>query len=57
MRLLAYPVGGTVTTVIRLDRGDDFLFTFAVENADGTTTVYLDPGPCGENGDIARVTL
>jgi hypothetical protein len=57
VRLLEYPVGGSVSTVIRLDRGEDFFFTFAFENADGTTTVYLDPGPCGEDGDIGSVTL
>ena len=57
VQLLAYPVGGSVSQVVSLERGTDFFFTFALTDADGSTTVYLDPGPCGGKPDIAKVTI
>jgi hypothetical protein len=57
VQLLAYPVGGSVSQVVALERGTDFFFTFALTNADGSTSVYLDPGPCGGKQDIAKVTI
>ena len=57
VQLLAYPVGGSVSQVVSLERGTDFFFTFALTNADGSTSVYLDPGPCGGKPDIAKVTI
>jgi hypothetical protein len=57
VQLLAYPVGGSVSQVVSLERGTDFFFTFALTNADGSTSVYLDPGPCGAKPDIAKLTI
>ena len=57
VKLLAYPAGGSVSEVASLQRGTDFFFTFALTNADGSTSVYLDPGPCRGKQDIAKVTI
>jgi hypothetical protein len=50
-------VGGSVSQVVSLERGTDFFFTFALTDAVGSTSVYLDPGPCGGKPDIAKVTI
>ena len=47
-----YPVGGTVERVEPVTDGRDLLNTFAVDNGDGTTTVYLDPGRCTREGAV-----
>lgn len=50
--IMRYPVGGNVQTVERLRDGTDLANSFAVDNGDGTTTIYFDPGPCDRTGDI-----
>jgi VCBS repeat-containing protein len=47
-----YSVGGNVERVETLADGQDLLNTFAVDNGDGTTTVYLDPGRCTRDGAV-----
>jgi len=50
--IMRYPVGGNVQRVERLTDGTDFANSFAVDNGDGTTTVYFDPARCDRSGDI-----
>lgn len=50
--IMRYPVGGNVQRVERLGDGTDLSNTFAVDNGDGTTTVYLDPGRCNRSAGV-----
>ncbi|MEX2407035.1 MAG: hypothetical protein WD834_06820 [Actinomycetota bacterium] len=50
--IMRYPVGGNVQRVERLSDGTDFANSFAVDNGDGTTTIYFDPARCDQSGDI-----
>lgn len=50
--IMKYPAGGTVQRVEPVNDGQDLLNTYAVDNGDGTTTVYLDPGRCNRTGDV-----
>ena len=54
MQLLAYPVGGSVSQVVSLERGTDFFFTFALTDALGRRA---SPTPVrAGKPDIAKVT-
>jgi hypothetical protein len=55
--LLAYPIGGPAETLVSLGRGRDFGDTYAVDIGEEATDVYFDPGPCGGDQDIRRVTV
>jgi hypothetical protein len=50
--IMRYPVGGNVQRVEALGAGTDFANSFAVDNGDGTTTIYFDPGRCDRTGGI-----
>jgi hypothetical protein len=50
--IMRFPVGGNVQRVERLSDGTDFANSFAVDNGDGTTTIYFDPARCDQSGDI-----
>jgi hypothetical protein len=45
---------GTETVIYTFPQGRDFSFSFAADNADGTTDVYFDRGSCrgADFGDI-----
>jgi hypothetical protein len=60
--IMRYPVGGNVQRVEALGEGTDFANSFAVDNGDGTTTIYFDPGRCDRSGgtpeqDIQKVVV
>lgn len=50
--IMRYPVGGNVQRVEFLADGTDLANSFAVDNGDGTTTIYFDPARCSRSGDI-----
>jgi hypothetical protein len=50
--IMRYPVGGRIQRVERLADDVDLSNTFVVDNGDGTTTIYLDPGRCNRIGAI-----
>jgi hypothetical protein len=56
-RLVSYPPGGPATTLVSLPRGTDFYSSYALTAADGTTSVFYDPTPCGGEADIYEVTV
>ena len=52
-----YPIGGEPKQLLSLDRGVDFVTTYAVDNADGTVDVYFDEGSCKPStSDIVKIT-
>lgn len=55
--LMSYPLGGPATKVVSLARGSDFVSSYAVTNSDASTSVYYDPGVCGQDSDIVKVTV
>jgi hypothetical protein len=50
--IMRYPLDGTVQRVEPVTDGQDLTNTFAVDNGDGTTTVYMDPGRCTRDGAV-----
>jgi len=57
INLTAYPIAGPASTVLALPDGQDTDGTYALDNTDGTVTLYFDHGRCGRQFDIARLTL
>lgn len=55
--LTAYPIGGPPSTVLALPDGQDTYGSYAVDNIDGSVSLYFDHGTCGKQHDVARVTL
>lgn len=55
--LNGYPVGGPSTKLLSLKRGVDFMYSYAVDNADGTVDVFFDRGSCKSwSADIVKIT-
>jgi hypothetical protein len=48
-RLVRYPVGGPGVVIAELPDGIDSFNTFALDEADGSTTMYLDRVRCGRS--------
>ncbi len=52
-----YPIGGPSTSLVSLRAGVDLTDSYALDNGDGTTDVFFDPGSCRTgNLDIKKVT-
>ncbi len=43
-------------TLLSLRSGRDFRTSYAMDNADGSTDVFFDPGSCDGDQDIQKVT-
>ena len=56
-QLLAVLPGGEPTVLIAFDDGEDFFTAYARDNADGSTTVYVDGGTCAGATDIWSVEV
>jgi hypothetical protein len=54
--LTAYPIGGPAETLVSFGSGWDLHTSYALDNGDGTTDVFYDPGPCSGKSDIYKVT-
>ncbi len=53
-----YSIGGEPRKLLSLDRGVDFLYSYAVDNADGTVDVYFDQQSCKPyTSDIVKITV
>jgi hypothetical protein len=50
------PLGGSVSTILDFADGRDLYTTYAVDNGDTTTDVYLDPFRCGHDADVVKIT-
>lgn len=50
------PLAGSATTIVSLRDGYDVYSLYAVDNGDTTTDLYYDPGRCGHQSDIVKVT-
>lgn len=52
-----HPIAGPSTSLVSLRAGVDFTDSYALDNGDGTTDVFFDPGSCRTgNLDIKKVT-
>jgi hypothetical protein len=49
--LLEVVPGEEPTVLVTFEPGRDFYTAYARDNADGSTTVYFDPGTCDEYGN------
>jgi len=57
VKLMSYPVGGPANSVLAFPRGVDLYTTYALDRADGTTSVFYDADGCGGDPDIYEVNL
>jgi hypothetical protein len=53
VRLVSSTSNGTRTVLVSLSRGIDFGDSYALDNGDGTTSVFFDPGECTPEGELA----
>ena len=56
-KLMSYPIGGPATTAMKFPFGTDFGDSYALTEADGSTSVFYDPAECGADQDIYEVSL
>ena len=56
-KMITLPPGGSESVVYRLPKGHDYAGAYAVDNPDGSSDVYFDPGSCvgKDHGDIVKL--